>query len=143
MRRCVLSLLLTLFAVFCVFSSCVFDDDADAFVGTYNVSVIENIRWGNDSGTTTPTGSFMISKVSASKVKVSGFIDTYGEVSGQTIFFESVFDSASEGSLTTVFQPGFLNGNVLTFSSTSTGQLKYNGRLYPYSSTGSWTAIKQ
>ena len=118
-------------------------DDADDFIGTYKASVIENVRWGADSGTLTPTGTFFISKVSATRVKVSGYIDTYGEVNGKTVYFESMYNSDSEGYITTVFQQGILNGNVLTFSTTSTGQLKYNGTMYPYSATSSWTAIKQ
>ena len=118
-------------------------DDADDFVGTYKASVIENVRWGSDGGTLTPTGTFFITKVSASRVKVSGYIDTYGEVNGKTVYFESMYNSDLEGYITTVFQQGILNGNVLTFSTTSTGQLKYNGILYPYSATSSWTAIKQ
>ena len=120
-----------------------FKDDADDFVGTYKASVIDNVHWGSDGGTLTPTGTFYISKVSASRVKVSGYIDTYGEVNGKTVYFESMYNSDSEGNMTTVFQQGILNGNVLTFSTTSTGQLKYNGILYPFSATSSWTAIKQ
>ena len=94
-------------------------DDADDFVGTYKASVIENVRWGSDSGTLTPTGTFYISKVSANRVKVTGYINTYGEVSGKTAYFESMYSSDSEGYITTVFQQGILNGNVLTFSTTS------------------------
>lgn len=78
-----------------------FKDDADDFVGTYKASVIENVRWGSDGGTLTPTGTFYISKVSASRVKVSGYIDTYGEVNGKTVYFESMYDSDSEGYITT------------------------------------------
>ena len=135
-----------LMAVFFIAYSCSpesLKDDADDFVGTYKASVIENVRWGSDSGTLTPTGTIYISKVSANRVKVSGYINTYGEVNGKTVYFESMYDSDSEGHITTVFQQGILNGNVLTFSTTSTGQLKYNGKMYPYSATSSWTAIRQ
>lgn len=130
-----------LFAISC--SPDALKDDADNFVGTYKASVIENVRWGSDSGTLTPTGTFYISKVSANRVKVTGYINTYGEVNGKTVYFESMYSSDSEGYITTVFQQGILNGNVLTFSTTSTGQLKYNGKMYPYSATSSWTAIRQ
>ena len=132
---------LALFAISC--SPEALKDDADDFVGTYKASVIENVRWGSDSGTLTPTGTFYISKVSANRVQVTGYINTYGEVNGKTVYFESMYDSDSEGYITTVFQQGILNGNVLTFSTTSTGQLKYNGKMYPYSATSSWTAIRQ
>ena len=119
------------------------EDDADDFVGTYNASVIENVRWGASSGTLTSTGTFVISKVSANRVKASGYIETYGEVVGNTVYFESEYDSDSNGYLTTVYQQGVLRGNVLTFSTTMTGQLKDNGKLYPFNATCSWTAIKQ
>ncbi|MBR5384846.1 MAG: hypothetical protein IK143_03110 [Bacteroidales bacterium] len=132
---------LALFAISC--SPEALKDDADDFVGIYKASVIENVRWGSDSGTLTPTGTFYISKVSANRVQVTGYINTYGEVNGKTVYFESMYDSDSEGYITTVFQQGILNGNVLTFSTTSTGQLKYNGKMYPYSATSSWTAIRQ
>lgn len=132
---------LALFAISCSLEA--LKDDSDDFVGTYKASVIENVRWGSDSGTLTPTGTFYISKVSANRVQVTGYINTYGEVNGKTVYFESMYDSDSEGYITTVFQQGILNGNVLTFSTTSTGQLKYNGKMYPYSATSSWTAIRQ
>jgi hypothetical protein len=118
-------------------------DDADAFVGTYKASVIENFRWGSDSGILTPTGTFIITKVSATRVKASGFISAYGEVDGKIVYFEPVSSTDSEGTITTVFQQGVLKGKVLTFSMVSTGQLKYNGRMYPYSATSSATCIKQ
>lgn len=114
-------------------------DDADAFVGTYKASAIEYFRWGADSGTLTPMGTIYISKVSSNRIKVSGYLDTYGEVSGKTVYFESTYNSDSAGYLTTVFQQGILSGNVLTFSTTSTGQLKN----YPYSATASWAAIRE
>lgn len=132
---------LALFAISCSLEA--LKDDSDDFVGTYKASVIENVRWGSDSGTLTPTGTFYISKVSANRVQVTGYINTYGEVNGKTVYFESMYDSDSEGYITTVFQQGILNGNVLTFSTTSSGQLKYNGKMYPYSATSSWTAIRQ
>ena len=118
-------------------------DDADDFVGTYNASVVENVRWGSDSGSLTSTGTFFISKVSATRVKASGYINTYGEVNGKTIYFESMTNTGSDGTITTVFQQGIMNGSVLTFSTTSGGQLKYNGKMYPYSATSSWTCIRQ
>ena len=63
-----LLLLLPLLAF--MFSSCSKDENtstdncADRFVGTYAVSVIEQVVWGNDSGTLTDTGTLIISKIS-------------------------------------------------------------------------------
>ena len=119
------------------------EDDADAFVGTYNVSVVEHVVWGNDSGTLTNTGTLMITKLSATRVQTSGFFRTQGEVTGKTVYFEAMHSSDSEGYTDDVFGPGTLNGNVLTVTGNSTGQLKYNGKLYPYRRTAEITAIKQ
>ena len=118
-------------------------DDADAFVGTYNVSVVEQVVWGNDSGTLTNTGTLIITKISANRVQTSGFFRTQGEVTGKTVYFEAMHTSDSEGYTDDVFGPGTLNGNVLTVTGNSTGQLRYNGILYPYRRTASITAIKQ
>ena len=54
-------------------------DDADDFVGTYKASVIDNVRWGGDSGTVTDTGTIYITKLSATRVKALGYINTDGE----------------------------------------------------------------
>lgn len=118
-------------------------DDADAFVGTYNVSVVEHVVWGGDSGTLTNTGTLVITKISANRVQTSGFFRTQGEVTGKTVYFEAMHSSDSEGYMDDVFGPGNLNGNVLTVTGNTTGQLKYNGVLYPYRRTAEITAIKQ
>lgn len=52
----------------------------------YHYALDENDRWGSDSGTLTPTGTFYISKVSANRVQVTGYINTYGEVNGKTVY---------------------------------------------------------
>ena len=138
-----------LFLTLCtlIISSCsgklVKEDDADAFVGVYNVSVVEHVVWGNDSGTLTNTGTLTITKVSANRIQTNGFFKTQGEVTGKTVYFEAMHTSDSEGYTDDVFGPGTLNGNVLTVTGNSTGQLKYNGVLYPYRRTAEITAIKK
>ncbi|HIS23447.1 MAG TPA: hypothetical protein IAC09_08415 [Candidatus Cryptobacteroides intestinipullorum] len=119
------------------------DDPADDFVGTYNVSVIENVVWGYDSGTLNDNGTFIISKLSANRVQVRGYISTEGEVVGSMVYFEGSKSSDSEGYFTTSYGPGTLSGNVLTFTANQTGQLASNGVLYPYRNTSYFTAIKQ
>ncbi len=129
----------------CLFigSSCTKENNADAFVGIYNVSVVENVTWGNSSGTLTDSGVLSITKVSGSRVKLSGFISTYGEVTGSSIYLESSTASDASGTITTVFGTGILSGNVLSLSATSTGQLKSNGVFYPFTSFDRFTCIKQ
>ena len=126
-----------------VATSCTKDGNADAFVGTYNVSTVENVTWGNDSGSLTDTGVLTIVKVSKNRVRTSGYFSTEGEVNGNNVYFESMSASDSYGHTTTVFGTGTLNGNVLFFTCTSSGQLAYNGVLYPYYSTAQMTCIRQ
>ena len=128
------------------FVSCSKDDDeggADAFVGYYNVSVIENVVWGGTSGTLNDSGVMSISKISDNKVKVEGYISTIGEVVGNLIYFESSSSSDSSGYLTISYGVGTLNGNVLTFTANQTGQLASNGVMFPFRCSASFTAIKQ
>ena len=51
--------------------------------------------------------------------------------------------SDSYGHTTTVFGTGTLNGNVLTFTCTTSGQLAYQGVMYPYYSNAQMTCIRQ
>lgn len=128
------------------FSTCTktsVEDDADKFVGVYSVSVVQNVTWGSNSGTLTDTGTIMITKISSDQVQVSGYFKTQGRVSGNTINLNSMTNSDSSGSITTVFATGIYNGGVITITSTRSGRLGSNGVLYPYSSTDRLTAIKQ
>ena len=119
------------------------EDEADAFVGTYKISVIEHVVWGNDSGNLNDSGILLITKVSANRVKTSGFFSTFGEVTGSFIYFESVHTSDSSGYIDEVYGQGMLSGNILNFTSNGTGKLRYNGVLYPWRRSSRYTAIKQ
>ena len=119
------------------------EDPADAFVGEYNVSVVENVVWGSDSGTINDNGVIYIYKVSSDRIRVSGYIGTEGSVVGSSVYFEGTYSSDSSGHITTSFGVGILSGNVLTFTANQTGQLAYNGVMYPFRCTASFTAIKQ
>lgn len=118
-------------------------DAADAFVGTYNVSVVENVVWGYDSGTLNDNGMFVITKLSANRIQVRGYISTEGEVVGSSVYFEGSSSSDSSGYLTTSYGVGTLTGNVLTFTANQTGKLASSGVLYPFRNTSYFTAIKQ
>ena len=124
-------------------TSCTKEDNAEAFVGTYNVSTVEHVTWGNDSGSLTDTGVLTITKVSNNRVRTSGYFTTEGEISGKIVYFESMSSSDSYGHTTTVFGTGTLNGNVLSFTCTSSGQIAYQGVMYPYYSTAQMTCIRQ
>lgn len=119
------------------------EDDADAFVGTWNISVVESFVWGSASGTLTDTGTLYMSKLSANRVQVYGYYRTEGEVVGNIVYFESTHLSDSAGYLDTVFGPLTLTGNVITGTSNQTGKLRSNGVLYPTRSTFQITMIKR
>ena len=136
-----------LFLCFALLNSCSNDnteiDDADAFVGVYSVSVIENVVWGSGSGTINDNGMIRITKLSANRVQINGYIDTQAEISGTYIFLEGGKYSDSSGYFTTSYGRGTLDGNVLTFTANQTGQLASNGVLYPYRNTSYFTAIRK
>ena len=135
------------FFIALLFSACTSslnkEDDADAFVGTYAISEVEQVKWGNDSGTLTDTGTLFIYKISANRVQASGYFRTQGEVVGNIVYFEATHNEGSEGYIDSVFGPGVLTGNVLTITGTSTGKLRSNGVLYPWSRTAQITGIKE
>ncbi len=111
------------------------DNRADKVLGTYSISVIEHVVWGNDSGTLTDTGTLTISKISETQVEARGFFNCVGEIANDAIYFKSIRVSDSAGYMTTPFGPATLSGNVLTMTATSTGQLGQNGKFYPFHST--------
>ena len=96
-------------------------DDADAFVGTYSVSVVEHVVWGTASATLTDTGTLKIIKISSNRVQTSGYFRTQGEVVGNIVYFEAMHSSDSEGYLDDVFGPATLSGNVITVTGNTTG----------------------
>ena len=118
-------------------------DDADAFVGTYSVSVVEHVVWGTASATLTDTGTLKTIKISSNRVQTSGYFRTQGEVVGNIVYFEAMHSSDSEGYLDDVFGPATLSGNVITVTGNTTGQLKDNGKLYPYRRTAELTMIRK
>jgi len=141
MKKIILLASCILFVAFA--TSCSKKDNAEDFVGRYNVSTIENVTWGNDSGSVTDAGVLTITKISKNRVKTSGYFSTEGEINGNNVYFESMSASDSYGHTTTVFGTGTLNGNVLIFTCTTSGQLAYQGVMYPYYSNAQMTCIRQ
>lgn len=119
------------------------EDPADKFVGSYSLSVTQNVVWGADSGTLSNTGTLTISKIGSSSVSISGYFYTTGEVTENVLYIKGYSVSDSEGYLTNTFLPATLSGKVLTFSGNQTGQLKYGSKLYPFRSSDYYTAIKR
>ncbi len=119
------------------------EDAADAFVGSYSVGITQSVVWGQSTGTITDTGVLNIYKVSETRVQAIGPITSYGEIVGSMVYFEPVKVSDSAGYYTIAYGPGTLAGNVLTITANRSGQLSYNGILYPFRSSDQYIAIKQ
>ena len=151
MKNGLISRTLSLIALTCtlVLSSCSKEfetakDPADAFVGKYNVSLVEDFVWGGTSGTVTDSGTTEIFKIGPDRIQFIGFIGAKGTVIGNQAFLESQSSSSEYGYSTTVYNDATLIGNVLKITSISTGQLRADdGRLYPNKSFYTLTCIKQ
>ena len=124
-------------------TSCNKQDDADAFVGTYSASATSTVTWGGMTYSNATTGTMQITKISANRVQTSGWFNTFGEVVGNAIYLESCSHNASDFQVTNVFGVGALNGNVLTFSCSTSGKTLSYGTWYPYYSSSQHTCIKQ
>ena len=119
-------------------------DDADAFIGTYSITIVEDVVWGNDSGTLNDNGTLQIKKISANKVQlISEFIYEQADVVGNNIYIPGDTFSDNAGYYTRSYSNGTLNGNVLSITRYHTGKLASYGILYPYRSTAYITAVKQ
>lgn len=123
--------------------SCNKQDDADAFVGTYSASATATVTSGGTTYSNATTGTMHITKISANRVQTSGWFNTYGEIVGNAIYLESCSYNVSDFMVTNVFGVGTLNGNVLTFSCTTSGKTLSYGTWYPYYSSSQHTCIKQ
>ena len=73
--------------------ACSEQNDADNLIGTYSVSTVQNVIWGNASTTLTDHGVLRITKISASCVQLSGYFNTTGKVVGSNIYLKSYTDS--------------------------------------------------
>lgn len=123
--------------------ACSEQNDADNLIGTYSVSTVQNVTLGNASTTLTDHGVLRITKISASCVQLSGYFNTTGKVVGSNIYLKSYTDSDANGTSTIEFGVGTLDGDVLTITSSQSGQLGQNGVYYPFHSTGKHTCVKQ
>ncbi len=124
-------------------TSCLKEDDADAFVGTYYVTAITTATSGGSSYSYSSNSTLNIRKVSANRVQTSGWFSTYGNVIGNTVYFDSYSCNESDFRVTYSFNAGLLNGNVLSVSDMCSGSSLHYGTWYPYYSTTQHTCVKQ
>lgn len=139
-----LKYLIVFFVVSILIASCSPDQgdyNVEEFIGTYSVSVTEQMTLGNNSVMTTDSGILTISKISANSVQLSGYISTTGSVLGSMLYLNPSKTSDSSGNIIT-YSPAILNGNILTFTANQSGQIAYYGTMYSCHSTWIYTAIK-
>lgn len=120
-------------------------DVADAYIGIYDVSVIENVVWGDASATLSDSGTMRISKQESNRIMIAGFIATKATVTSDKAYLEPEHSDGSFGFLDVVYDVAEFDGTALVVYAVVTGQLATteNGMRYPYRSTQKYIAVKQ
>lgn len=128
-------------AIICcnIFASCEEESEIGSMedlLGTYSVTVEENVFWGGDSGTIYDNGTITITKIDKNRVQLSGLISTKGELIDGNLYLDSETNIDSYGNLSTIYKSVLFGGGILTIWSETSGQLATtpNGTLYPFSS---------
>lgn len=108
-------------------------------LGTYSVTVEENVFWGGDSGTIYDNGTITITKIDKNRVQLRGLISTQGTlVDGELgeLDLEPQYNKDNYGYITTTYTRALFGGGILTIWSEASGQLATtpNDTQYPYSS---------
>ena len=116
-------------------------DSADAFVGTYNLLILEELEWLGYNKTVyfDYTETITISKIDSNTVRIKGgthIINGTAHVEGKYITLEETWHKA-------VFTIGKLENGIFEFTETYTGQMESGGIIYPYKTTLYYTAIKK
>lgn len=141
--KTIIRLFAILFSAFIISSCATFDiNDEEQFIGTYTVNITEQVTWGYDSGTLTDTGTLYIEKSPSGNLQTKGMINTTARVIGSYLYLDNTYVSDSYGYISTSYSSALLVGNTMSFTGNAYGQLKSNGKMYPYSSYQRITATK-
>ncbi len=113
-------------------------------LGTYSVTVEENVFWGGDSGTINDTGTITITILDKNRVQLRGLISTKGELVNGKLYLDSETNTDSYGYLSTTYKNVIFGAGILTIWSETSGRLATtpNGTLYPFSSLCYFEGIK-
>ena len=105
-------------------------------LGTYSVTVEENVFWGGDSGTINDTGTITITILDKNRVQLRGLISTKGELVNGKLYLDSETNTDSYGYLSTTYKNVIFGAGILTIWSETSGRLATtpNGTLYPFNS---------
>ena len=128
-------------AIICcsILASCEKDSDIGSMkdlLGTYSVTVKEDVFWGADSGTLYDSGIITITQISKDMVQLSGLISTQGTLIDGKLHLSPETNSDSYGFLRTTYTSALFAGGILTIWSKVSGQLATTpyGVRYPFSS---------
>lgn len=135
-------------------TSCSKVDERDQFIGTYRINATGSYSLVMDGQTYTESISdnnapLTITKVSNSdnRVYVSGYYNSEASVVGNIITIVSETRTQTQDNLTMTMtvshNRGTLSGNKLSFTSTITGNVYYQGSSYPIHGSISNVAYKQ
>ena len=83
-------------------------------LGTYSVTVRENIIWGGDSGTLYDNGIIEITQIYGNRVQLRGLISTQGELVNGKLYLNSETSSDIYGFLTTTYNSVIFGGGIIT-----------------------------
>ena len=129
-------------AIICcnIFASCEKDSDIGSMedlLGSYSVTVEENVFWGGDSGIIHDKGTITITRLDKNRVQLRGLISTKGELIDGKLYLDSETNTDSYGYLSTTYKSVIFGGGILTIWSETSGRLATtpNGTLYPFSSS--------
>lgn len=134
-------------------TSCSKVDERDQFIGTYRINATGSYSLVMDGQTYTESISdnnapLTITKVSNSdnRVYVSGYYNSEASVVGNIITIVSETRTQTQDNLTMTMtvshNRGTLSGNKLSFTSTITGNVYYQGNSYPIQGSISNVAYK-
>ena len=105
-------------------------------LGTYSVTVEEDVVWGGDSGPIRDKGTITITQIDKNRVQLRGLISTKGKLVNGKLYLDSESNSDSYGYITTTYYSAQFGAGILTIWSKASGKLATtpNGTLYPFSS---------
>lgn len=125
-------------------------DEADKFVGEYNLSITETVNVASiETLTYSYIGTLTVTKTGPTSVHFQAkygdglCFNTLGEAAGSNVVLNGITSNESTGKCTSTFSPVTLTGNILTFTMYMSGDLYSGGTTYPFHATSAITATRK
>ena len=117
-------------------------EPADAFVGTYEYEATSTLEMDGETATFTDSGNMWITKTGSASVAMFGAWEAFGDVSGNSIFFEDSMDAISGDVMTYTFPSAVLEGDVLTIEYEGLGYMRFGWHTRSVKESGTIVATK-